>query len=498
MAGTEARKTLRQELKEWERAFADANGGRKPTREEIKRDKAIAAKYKEYYKIQPSSKAPKSKSSSHSADPPKHRDPSTKFTTTTPTAIPYCPTNPFASGPSPGSSSARSTATTIPSRPTTSTSVSTTSIFRTPSKPSQQHHSDLYDSPLSTRGRRLFGNRPRDSVGPTPQRTGKVLGIFESFGAAIDTDADTDTDTAAAATPSHKRTLRPSPRKGQAAAASPALSTPRKRKAGEMGTPRTPATQKDVFSTPAFLRRSFIGSLEESPVAAGPRRRPLVKGLSQMVKELRRMEDDAHLDDEEAMREMEREMEGAGADADVGAPVKKRVLEVEAVAAVVVVEENDPETGLPPLPEGAWREERRVEEEESGDEKEDKGRKWKKKGLKRQHRRVIMRPTAKTTTTTTTTTTTAPADDDDAPPPPPPPNPEDAELPGAGYSDEDLSDLDNLPDEPAKAAVPVVAVERKARRISEAAHANYRRVNIRGSKGAKAGAGGGRFRGRRR
>lgn len=41
MAGTEAQKILRQELKEWERAFADANGGRKPTREEIKRDKVI-------------------------------------------------------------------------------------------------------------------------------------------------------------------------------------------------------------------------------------------------------------------------------------------------------------------------------------------------------------------------------------------------------------------------------------------------------------------------
>lgn len=358
-----------------------------------------AAKYTEYYKIQPSSKAPKSKSSVQSTDPlKKPRDPS-KFTTTTPIAIPYDPTNPFASGPSPSSSSVKSTTTTttIPSRPTTSTSVSTTSLFRTPSKPSQLHK-DLYDSPLSTRGRRLFGNRIRDSVGPTPQKTGKVLGIFESFGAAADTDIDFDAD-AAAATPSHKRTLRPSPRKATsttaAAAASPALSTPRKRKAGEMRTPRTPGTQKtpgtqrDVFSTPAFLRRSFIGSLEESPAVVEPRRRrPLVKGLSEMVKELQRWEDDAHRDDEEAMREMEREMEGVGAraGAEEEAPVKKRVLEVE---AVVEMEENDPETGLPPLPEGAWREERRVEEEESGDEKEDKGRKWKKKGLKRQHRRVI-------------------------------------------------------------------------------------------------------------
>lgn len=32
---------LRQELKEWERAFADAHGGRKPTREEVKKDAKI-------------------------------------------------------------------------------------------------------------------------------------------------------------------------------------------------------------------------------------------------------------------------------------------------------------------------------------------------------------------------------------------------------------------------------------------------------------------------
>lgn len=32
---------LRQELKDWERAFADAHDGRKPTREEVKKDAKI-------------------------------------------------------------------------------------------------------------------------------------------------------------------------------------------------------------------------------------------------------------------------------------------------------------------------------------------------------------------------------------------------------------------------------------------------------------------------
>ncbi|KAL0634190.1 hypothetical protein Q9L58_006866 [Maublancomyces gigas] len=39
----------------------------------------------------------------------------------------------------------------------------------------------FYNSPLSTLNGRPFGNHSRDSVGPTPQKTGKILGIFESF-----------------------------------------------------------------------------------------------------------------------------------------------------------------------------------------------------------------------------------------------------------------------------------------------------------------------------
>lgn len=109
----------------------------------------------------------------------------------------------------------------------------------------------------------------------------------------------------------------------------------------------------------------------ESPPVPRPIR-PLVRGLSSMVAELRKMEDDAHGDDEEAMREMEAEMEGGGE--------QKKVKVVE----------NNPDTGLPPAPEGAWAEEQVEEELPSGEEEEGAKRpKWKKKGLKRQHRRVI-------------------------------------------------------------------------------------------------------------
>lgn len=103
---------------------------------------------------------------------------------------------------------------------------------------------------------------------------------------------------------------------------------------------------------------------------------------------------------------------------------------------------------------------------------------------------------------------------------PPPPNPEEAELPAAGY-DEDLSDLDAPEPEPepehedpreaakAKRAKAIAesgsvvekgkeVVKKAVRKISQKAHANYKRLNIRGSKGAKAGNGGGRFSRKRR
>lgn len=37
--------TLRVELKQWEKAFADANGGRKAGRHDIKQDPSIGASY---------------------------------------------------------------------------------------------------------------------------------------------------------------------------------------------------------------------------------------------------------------------------------------------------------------------------------------------------------------------------------------------------------------------------------------------------------------------
>lgn len=223
---------------------------------------------------------------------------------------------------------------------------------------------------------------------------GKVLGIFESF-------VDVET------TPTHQRVLRGTPgtgnkRTADRVSASPAgtdaFTTPRKRKAGELShhhlgsgsgsecdSPTKPAP-RDVLSTPSFLRRNnqfAPAAFLDSPPVPQPLRPP-VRGLSSMVAELRKMEDDAHGDEEEAMREMEEEMMGPPS----LPPLPPSATQPKKPKPAPSADDNDPDTGLPPLPPGAWVDDTLEEEPSSGDEKPTT-RKWKKKGLKRQHRRVI-------------------------------------------------------------------------------------------------------------
>lgn len=95
------------------------------------------------------------------------------------------------------------------------------------------------------------------------------------------------------------------------------------------------------------------------------------------------MEDDAHGDDEEAMREMEGEMMGPPPTLPTGTATKSKPNKVTPAPI-----DNNPDTGLPPPPPGAWADDTLQEEAPLGGEKP-AAPKWKKKGLKRQHRRVI-------------------------------------------------------------------------------------------------------------
>jgi len=457
---------LRAELKEWEHSFA-AEHGRKPSREEVKKDPHISAKYKEYSKLRTSSLSAASRlTTSNSETKPEHTPSTTKGVL-----------DPFASAKS--------------DKSTANTRKKAADIFKTPTKsritPADQQ--EVYDSPLSLRRTRLFGNRPRDSVGPTPQKTGKVLGLFESF-VDIEVTPKKAKDRVSASPVSTRKVGNANGEgvnggSNGGANGGGGFATPRKRKAEEISVNGAKKCEEE-FATPSFLRRdsSRFQPLVESPPVPLPMRP--VRGLSSMVAELRKMEGEAieeeFADDEEAMKEME----ALGGEPSLPPLKKQRDEEVE--------------IGIGDLPPGAFVEEAIVDENEGEDKNKPK---WKKKGLKRQTKRTISNYTSPSTnllthklTNIVRPTTTKPQEvpEEDAPP-----NPADAELPSAGYDDdEDLSNIESEDEHTSKKAMVdkgKAVVKKVVRKVKATANANFRRLNIRGQ-GAK-GRGGGKFRRRR-
>ncbi|MCJ1362263.1 DNA replication regulator sld2 [Acarospora aff. strigata] len=335
---------LRQELKDWEKSFSAANEGRKAGRDDIKEHPTIASKYKEYTKLRDilSGKA----SSQRSSSPP--------------------PAQPVQS------SQRASRKRKHPPPHTDQTQIQTPRKLPrhelTPSKPTPLHpsHLDPYDSPSSIR--RLFtASHLRTSIGPTPQRDGKVLGLFESF-----PDAYSPLRTSLAAVPTNAQTLnlnqttpskpRATPNDQGRAGSISDLDSAIKRKQSRTptstgkrflldtytfatptaarrrtldpftGEPPT-SISKLQFSTPAFLRRDsrpLRPSLAEngdenddddvaamtSPVAVRmppSKAKPFVRGLSSMLAGLRRMEDERLDEEMDILRDVE-----MGAEADVG------------------------------------------------------------------------------------------------------------------------------------------------------------------------------------
>lgn len=228
-------------------------------------------------------------------------------------------------------------------------------------------------------------------IGPTPQRDGIVLGLFDNLRAE---------------TPSKRRiifgeiepNLFETPTKRDTEAASEASSasrirgdrtplsitkrnlfnqfvTPKKRKLDEEGTPSS--TLKGL-ATPAFLRRdnalARIEEADETTSRPAPwRRGGMVRSLSAMIQSMRKDEDDRLDEEADIMRELEMEEEG------IMAPSVPKVSQV-------LVEDSQVVMPLGP--------DRGLESEEEEDEEEELGRDgkprkvWKKKGLKRQTRRT--------------------------------------------------------------------------------------------------------------
>ncbi|KAJ5565998.1 hypothetical protein N7535_007636 [Penicillium sp. DV-2018c] len=371
---------VRAELKKWEKAFASANGGRKAGRDDIKQDAEIAAKYKEYGRLKAleaslsrHERSRQDASQSHTKKR-KHTSPpgqDTKILQETPRKL-------------------------------------SKGLFATPSNNRiKQHPSQLdpYDSPSTLR--RLFSpsthhqGLPAPSplkaeIGPTPQRDGRVLGLFdmisESGGSSATPSVKRQTNNLAAAfrTPSKRKPVETilevpeeeSQQETPRLVRTPASETKQFYLANLFATPTTMryaamveaqddadtqqtdlpnlgsgiSPQEALSGTPSFLRRSNPARYPASNAnpddpglsPVGPRKvqKFASKGLSHLVQGLRDMQEERLEEDWEVMRELE------------------EAAEAEEAAKNAVEEEPN----------------------------EDQNRKYKKKGQKRTTRRVNMRP----------------------------------------------------------------------------------------------------------
>lgn len=232
-------------------------------------------------------------------------------------------------------------------------------------------------------------------VGPTPQRDGIVLGLFDLI------PAETPSKTRAVLNEVVPNILRtPSKKMGKAQSETSLESrerrdktplsagrrflldqfvTPKKRKFDEEG---TPTSASKGFATPAFLRRdNFLPAIDEenepTPRPAPWKRRGLGRSLSTIIQSLRKQEEDRLDEEADIMRELELEAEG------LSVPKKPKPFE-DLV--------KDSQGSMPLGPDRGLESDGEGEEIGAGNELGPDGnpiRIWKKKGLKRQTRRVI-------------------------------------------------------------------------------------------------------------
>ncbi|EMD66571.1 hypothetical protein COCSADRAFT_197987 [Bipolaris sorokiniana ND90Pr] len=446
---------LRQDLKVWEKKFAAQNHGRKAGRDDIKANAEISQKYKEYSKL----RAQLSRK-----------------------AAPETP-----------SKRTRSRNAVVDTERTTKAAPKT--IVTTPMK-RKREEDELSEN--VTQAVDLLSPQGPAVIGPTPQRDGIVLGLFDQLPFAL--------------TPTKSRTVLgevglnvpQTPSKGLEDGASEALLesrargertplsagkrfllnqfvTPKKRRLDEEG---TPSSTMHGLATPAFLRRdNALGAIDEedetTPRPAPWKRRGLGRSLTAMIQAMKKDEDDKLDEEADIMRELEMEEEG------IVAPKKPRIPQLLV---------QDSQAPMPLGPDrGAESEEDSGEEPELGPDGKPR-RAWKKKGMKRQTRRVIMRPNI-----VKPKPTPAPETHDDME--------EQSHVPEtqvpADIEDEFGSDVDDGSDYASDVShTPKVRkvtknpqeanekpkkeniIKTAARKIKATANANYRRLNIKGKTGA--------------
>lgn len=470
---------LRQELKIWEKEFAAAHGGRKAGREDIKANATISQKNKEYFKIR---EILASKS-----------EPQT-----------------------PSKTARKRKTTEEPSRTSPKLHADLT---KTPTKHASAEVTVPPSAPGSVSKLLLTPTYIRSVIGPTPQKDGLVLGLFDLLPLETPSKAQRtvlgDVVPNIVQTPSKNRGKPEdecsieSHARGSRTPLSPGkrflldkFATPEKRKRDEEG---VPSSSMNHLSTPMFLRRDthtldMITEEDETPRPAPWKRRSLGRSLSSMIQDLkkqeeqRQVEEEERLDEElEIMREME--MEAAG----IAIPKKAKAPEI-------LVE--DSQTPMKLGPDGFDESDEETDIPQDALDRNGNPRKvWKKRGQKRTTRRVIMRPVITKPRAIPDASTLDDNSDDPEVVQETRSNGHDQnheDRTGAGEFHEELSDDEGSSDysndshtskkrktqhkkakEPPKkqSKEPTVitedgSVKKVAKRVSAAAHANFRRLKI--------------------
>lgn len=377
--------SLRRELKTWEKGFANANGSRKATRDEIKANPGIASKYKEYNKLRDILSGRRQKDAPAAPSSPRPKERKRKVQ-----------------------------------------DVEESQHVETPRK--RQHTTprkkerpavdilDMYDSPHQLDI--LFTPTKKQWISPTPQKNGKYLGLFDTLEDDENATPGKDRkgplgDALLHATPSrktsvhfdgtrkHSRTPTSSSRRNVLDRST--LTTPLRPRngSGPDGARTTPGSgvSKLYFPTPSFLRRDNRMSVADGadptspPMVRGPRKM-FGRGLSSMLAGLRKIAEEAEDEDLEALREMENE----SASTVKSKPKTKNDASVLEPETEVQVEDSQISHLL-----GGFDDESKFDSEpettnRDGGEmvgKDGKALKaYKKKGQKRTTRRINIRPTA--------------------------------------------------------------------------------------------------------
>ncbi|KAI2471121.1 DNA replication/checkpoint protein [Annulohypoxylon bovei var. microspora] len=474
----EQSKQLRADLKRFEADWASRNGGSKPRREDIKQNPDIAQKYKKYNQVRDiiAGKVQPLDPKINEATSFRKREPEESLVETP---------------------SKRS-------RP-----------VETPSQIRQRIiDPELFETPST---RKLFSPAVPTSIGPTPQRDGRILGLFDLMD---ENEENTPSkcppsgsvrDGKVHATPSKttsqmgnigaiqlSRTPTSSGKRGVL------FKTPSKRQGDNTALGRTPTSvSKLQLSTPSFLRRVPLAAVDEngdyiSPAPLRLPRKPLGRGLSSVVASLRKLEEEALDEDLEALHEMENGVDPSN----TAKPTKstkpdEAILEPDSQAQQLLGGFDD---------EGLYDS---APEDNLGRDGQPL-RVYKKKGQKRTTRRSNMRPTRSKRPQKSTEQHPDPDAEEDVVPETqvdatkvdheqPLDFGSDSEFDAVGEEDEeDVEPMEKKSQagKTKKADKKEGTVRKAARKVNELAHANFKRLKLRNN-GAKGPAAGSRFRRRR-